>query len=84
VLGRSRAGYLPAVDTLAIIVPVTSVDRGWPNHIPVVGATLPPRSWAVTEQVRTISRTRITESLGRVTSDTLAEIRLWIRDFLDL
>ena len=70
--------------TLAIVVPVTSVDRGWPNHIPVAGSTLPQRSWAMTEQVRTISRTRITGRLGRVTSDTLAEIRLWIQDFLDL
>ena len=27
--------YLNTVETLAIVVPVTSVDRAWPNHVPL-------------------------------------------------
>ncbi len=92
-VGREQAGrrpavvvcgadYLAAVDTLAIVVPVTSVDLGWPNHIPILGVPLPQPSWAMTEQVRTISRTRVTGALGP--DETLSDIRMWIRDFLEL
>lgn len=78
------ADYLAIVNTLAIVVPVTGVDRGWPNHIPVDGVSLPKPSWAMTEQVRIITRVRVSGTLGRVTDQTLTEIRMWIRDFLDL
>lgn len=94
-VGREQGGHRPAVvvcgidylatiDTLAIVVPITSVDRGWPNHIAVAGVALPQESWAMTEQVRTISRSRITGTAGRVTDATLAAIRKWIRDFIDI
>ena len=32
--------YLEQADTLMIIVPATTTDRGWPNHIPVRGPQL--------------------------------------------
>lgn len=94
-VGREQAGrrpalivasddYLATVDSLAIVVPITSVDRGWPNHVPITGAALPGVSWAMTEQVRTISRERIVDSAGKVDEHTLAEVRQWISDFLDL
>jgi len=38
----------------------------------------------MTEQVRTISRTLVTGTLGHVTGQTLTDVRVWIRDFLDL
>jgi mRNA interferase MazF len=75
---------LDVIDTLAIVVPVTSVDRGWPNHVEVVGAQLERRSWAMSEQVRTISRERVAGSAGRVADATLFEVRRWISDFLEL
>lgn len=94
-VGREQAGrrpavvvcgpdYLSTVETLAIIVPVTSVDRAWPNHVPIGDIALPQRSWAMTEQVRTISRERIVGRVGSVDSSTLQSLRNWIRDFLDL
>ena len=94
-VGREQAGrrpalivagddYLATVDSLAVVVPVTSVDRGWPNHVPITGAALPDTSWAMTEQVRTISRERIVGHAGRADEPTLAEVRQWIRDFLGL
>ena len=94
-VGREQAGrrpavvvsgidYLNTVETLAIVVPVTSVDRAWPNHVPLGDVELPQRSWAMTEQVRTISRERIVERVGRIEAFTLQAMRVWIRDFLDL
>jgi mRNA interferase MazF len=78
------AGYLETVDTLALVVPITSVDRGWPNHIEVIGAQLEARSWAMSEQIRTISRERVVGRAGRANDATLAAVRSWLADFLDL
>lgn len=94
-VGREQAGrrpalvvagadYLATVDTLAIVVPLTSVDRGWPNHVLVEGGELPQPSWAMTEQVRTISRERIVGYGGKAYPETVQAVRGWIRDFLDL
>jgi len=92
-IGREQAGrrpaivvasadYLATVDSLVIVVPLTAVDRGWPNHVSV--NTLEKPSWAMTEQVRTVSRERILSNAGRVDASTLASVRDWIRDFLGL
>ena len=56
VVGREQAGrcpamvvagadYLEIVDALAVVVPITTVDLGWPNHVEVIGAELGRRSW---------------------------------------
>lgn len=79
----SSRGHLHVADTLAIVVPVTSVDRGWSNHIALSTEVLDRQSWAMTEQVRTISRDRISGKAGRIDAATLAEIRGWIVDFID-
>lgn len=92
-IGRKQAGrqpfvvvasadYLATVDTLAIVVPFTAVDRGWPNHVQVDAFTKP--AWAMTEQVRTVSRERIVAHAGRVDAQTLGDVRRWIGDFLGL
>ncbi len=36
----------------------------------------------MTEQVRTISRHRLTARIGTVDATTLAELRRWVKDFL--
>lgn len=95
--GREQAGqrpavivasneYLDSVRDLVIALPVTTVDRGWPHHVRLRGATvdLIKPSWALTEQPRTISRDRLTRSAGQVDADCLAEIDQWLRDFLAL
>lgn len=47
-------GYLSTITALAIVLPVTTVDRGLPNHVPLRGSPgLGRPSWAMTEQVRT-------------------------------
>lgn len=96
VKGREQGGHRPAVvissdlyldvvDTLAIVVPVTTRDRGWSNHVLLTGATgLDQPSWAMTEQPLTLSRRRLTARAGSVDEECLLRIRVYLRDFLDL
>ncbi len=81
----ASAAYLSVVDALAIVVPITGRERGWPNHIPLTGEHgLHEASWAMTEQIHAISRSRITKVSGTVDQGTLSAIDRWLRDFLDL
>ena len=81
----ASAGYLDAVTTLVIGLPITTIDRGWPNHVAARGPSgLERESWIMTEQPRTLSRERITRVSGSVSPECLAEVRLWLSDFLDL
>ncbi len=85
VLVVASAGYLDAVTTLVIVLPITTIDRGWPNHVALSGASpLSRPSWVMTEQPRTLSRDRITGVAGTVSSTCLDEVRRWLGDFLDL
>ena len=77
--------YLATVTELVLAVPVTTTARGWPNHIPLTGPTgLQEACFAMTEQIRAISRARIDRIAGTVDSGTLVGIDLWLRDFLGL
>jgi len=97
VRGREQAGrrpalvvasdlYLEQADTLAIIVPATTNDRGWPNHVLLRGpqVSLPQPTFAMTEQPRTITRERLFEVLGVVDAATMRDVDGWLRDFLAL
>ncbi len=76
--------YLTRVERLAVVVPITTVDRGWPNHIVIEGGGLARASWAMSEQLQTISRRRIFGLAGRVEPQTVMAVRKWIAAFLDL
>lgn len=81
----SSDDYLASVRDLVVVVPVTSVDRGWPHHVALTGATgLSRPSFAMTEQPRTVSTTRIGRRLGAADAATRAAVGDWLRDFLDL
>ena len=80
----ASAGYLEAITTLALVLPITTADRGWPNHILVEGADLSRPSWIMTEQLRTLSRDRFTGTAGSVTPACLRTVQTWLSDFLDL
>jgi len=83
VLVIANEEYLAAVTTLAITVPLTTRDRRWPNHVALAGPTgLEQPCWAMTEQVRTISRARLERRSGVVAAETLGLVRQWIVDFL--
>jgi len=81
----ASSGYLEAVTSLVIALPITTVDRGWPNHVRVDGPTgLDRPSWIMTEQPRTLSRDRLTGIAGHVSAECLASVKMWLGDFLDL
>lgn len=80
----SSPGHLALATTLAIVLPITTTDRGWPNHVRVVGGTLGRPSWVMTEQPRTLARDRITGIEGTVSASCLRDVRVWLGDFLDL
>ncbi|WP_432558830.1 type II toxin-antitoxin system PemK/MazF family toxin [Granulicoccus sp. GXG6511] len=85
VLVIASDGYLDAVTTLVIVLPITTADRGWPNHIRVDGPSgLDRPSWVMTEQPRTLSRDRLFRVAGQVSPECLASVRSWLGDFLDL
>jgi len=76
--------YLNAVTTLVVVLPVTTVNRGWSNHIQLTGATgLAQASWVMTEQPRTISRTRISQISGSAEESCVAACRERVADFLE-
>ena len=79
----ASADYLEQVAQLVLATPITKTDRGWPNHVELTGATgLDDRCFAMTEQVRAISRQRIVKVVGAVDSLTLERIAAFLRDFL--
>lgn len=85
VLVIASTGYLDAVTSLVIALPITTTDRGWPNHIRVDGPSgLDRPSWIMTEQPRTLSRDRLTRIAGEISTDCLTSVRSWLGDFLDL
>ncbi len=78
--------YLASIDGLVIVVPVTTTSRGWPHHVAIRGdlGVLPRRSFAMTEQPRTISGERISRLSGRADRATIAEVHRWLSDFIRL
>lgn len=78
--------YLEEADTLAIVLPATTIDRGWPNHIllrgPRLGLSKP--TFVMTEQPRTVTRDRFVGDIGSVDAATMRNVDDWMRDFLGL
>jgi mRNA interferase MazF len=79
----SSADHLAAATTLVSVVPATSRNRGWPNHVALQGGTgLDVATFAMTEQVRTIARGRVVGTSGEVEEASLDEICEWVRRWL--
>ena len=70
---------------LIIVVPITSKDKKIPSHIridPPEGGVIVP-SFAVCEQVRSISKNRFVKRMGKVRSaNILKEVGSWLNDLL--
>lgn len=85
-LGREQAGRRPAIvvgspfhnalaTPLALVIPVTSTNRGLPYHVPVSiqrGRT----SYALTEQVTACDHERFDDQIGRLSAVDIAALRL--------
>ena len=80
------ADYLTSIPNIVVVLPVTSISRGLPHHVELRGPDLQLQvpSLAMTEQPRTLDRSRLGRTLGKVDERTMREIDSWLRDFLDL
>lgn len=85
VLVVASRGCLEAVTTLALVHPVTTTNRRWPNRVELTGRTgLDRPGWATTEPLRTIDRDRIEDVVGLADDATLARVDVFLKDFLGL
>ena len=80
----STDAYNDSIPHLAVVLPVTSRDRGLPHHVRLEGPslTLNYASYAMTEQPRAIDRQRVAGLAGEIDTPTLEAISGWIEDFL--
>lgn len=71
---------------LVIIVPLTSVKRDIPTHvlIPPPEGGLKIESFALCEQVRSMSKERLVKKCGFVSNDILKDVNSWILDLISL
>lgn len=78
--------YLEQADTLAIVLPATTAEHGWPNHILLRGPrlALAKPTFVMTEQPRTVTRDRLVGVVGAVDVATMRDVDGWLRDFLAL
>lgn len=96
-VGREQAGYRPvlvvssddaiaALPQLVTTIPLTTRLRDWPTHIRVTGphTGLDHPTWALCEQVRTISTQRIHTQIGTCDADTLEQTARVLRYLLAL
>ena len=95
--GREQAGIRPALiishdslnrspRDLVIVAPITATIRGFPTHVPIKppegGLTKP--SVVMTENVRSVSKSRLIRRLGVVSAGTMNQVKQILRIVLDL
>ena len=79
----SSNDYSDAISHLVIVVPCTSRDRGWGNHVLLTGPTgLTRPTFAMTEQPRTVSVARIAAISGHVDDHCLARLCRWVSTWI--
>jgi len=70
--------------SLAIVVPITTRDRGFVHHILVEGGGLDRPSFAMPEYVRSVAQRRLQRRLGAADQSTLTGIDEWLRRLIGL
>ena len=79
----SSPTHLRAATTLVTVLPCTTTDRGWRNHIQLTGDTWLDRpTFAMTEQVRTVSRDRVHAGGGSVNAECLRLMSSWAHHWI--
>ena len=83
VLVLSGASYNELRNERLIVAAITSRERALPFHIPVgADSGLRAPGWVQSESVRAISAQRVIRQLGRARSETVAEVRNRVINFL--
>lgn len=69
---------------LVIVIPITSVKKGISSHvlIPTSEGSLTVDSFALCEQIRSISLERLVKKKGTVSKKILEEVYSWISDLI--
>lgn len=93
--GNEQQGRRPAVvlstrrfqekmGDLVIVAPISGTQRGWLSHVPVTFSEgkLAHPSWVMTEQIRTVSGSRLFDTVGRVDEKCFTLVRGWVRQHL--
>lgn len=93
-IGREQGGRRPAlvisseahaaVTALVLVLPCTTRDRGWINHVALDCSALSDLTFAITEQPRAISHERVVGEIGEVSPETLDEAMSWVRRWIAL
>lgn len=68
---------IAAIPSVVTAIPLTTRERGWATHVRIVGGDtgLQEPSWALCEQVRTISVQRIAGRIGAASDGVMAAVR---------
>lgn len=83
VVSSDRFNALPIRQ--AIVVPLTTRDRGFPHHIPVGDdGGLNRASWAMCEAVRAVSTQRFRSQISAATDETLNKVIEQLGRWLEL
>ena len=69
---------------LAIVVPLTTHNRGLPHHVVVTGSGLTKESFAMPEQLRSMHQRRFAERLGEAEAASVKDVEIWVRRFTGL
>lgn len=71
---------------IVTVVPMTSREKGIPSHVPVEPpeAGLKRRSFVKCEDIRTISKLRLSRRYGAVSDGTMKEVERRLRIILEL
>lgn len=84
--GGTRPVLVVSADTfnawpvgLVIVVPITTRDRGFAHHVPVVATGLDRSSFAMPEYVRSIVQRRLRRRLGAANAETIRQVTDWLR-----
>jgi mRNA interferase MazF len=97
VVGHEQAGQRPALilsadafnaspADLVTVVPLTTKPRKLPSRVRIAAPEggLRAESWAICEQVRTVSKRRLTSRWGSVAPATMRAVSTVVRMLLDL
>lgn len=86
VLVISSDDALDVIPNVVTTVPLTTRERGWATRIRITGDStgLAASTWAICEQVRTISTDRLDGRLGTAGTTTLRDVSHVLRYLLNL
>jgi len=79
----SNADYLDLITELIVVIPCTSKDRGWLNHVEVTGEiNFHKPTFAIVEQLKSVSRDRLLRRIGQADDSTMTEVGNWVNRFM--